>query len=101
MTELTVVSSHGTLTIDGEGRVHHFEPNETGDPKDIKHLNSITRFDLREWCRHHDGFTFPHRFDILDLGYWYKNVREQEVKYVPADKDWRKTVAEQKEASNG
>lgn len=99
MTELTVVSSHGTITIDGEGQVLSFEPNETGDTKSIKHLNSITRFDLMEWCKHHGTYTLPTRFDILDLAYWYYDKRTAANVYVRADKGWRELKQEEK--SNG
>jgi hypothetical protein len=75
---LTVQSSHGHFTIDGN----------TGDvlSRQVQDeaLQRLVRFDLAEWHNYYGGPPGPD-LDILDLGYWLDSGT-----YEPPAHDWRR-----------
>ena len=76
----TVQSSHGTFTIDDEGRPIHVRI-DTDDLDSANVLTSITRFDLDEYRLAYGRL--DEEYDVLDLGYWYAGG------YEPPAYDWR------------
>jgi hypothetical protein len=92
MTEHRVASSHGLLTIDARGYVMSRDI-DNDDPDGSGHLARISRFDLAEWRRYWRKGK-PGSFDILDLGYWYRDTITQRILFEPPDEKWRNDVAD-------
>lgn len=84
-----VHSSHGDITIN----------LDTGDV--ISHNNNgnytdVVRFDLQEYFQHYSGEeqNQVNEFDILDLGYWFRDDKLALV-YEAPDHQWRQEILEQ------
>jgi hypothetical protein len=90
--QYTVGSSHGELTLDGEGYITHCRV-DNDDADGGRHLKSITRFDLVEWRKHWGNPEASH-IDILDLGYWYTDPKTHETAFALPDANWRAEIAE-------
>lgn len=83
----TVFSSHGTFSIDENGFVIMFI-QDGADTQDTKHLHTVRRFNLEEYRRTYKKVDY--QFDILDLGYWYRESLDDGDEYAQPAHDWRK-----------
>jgi hypothetical protein len=83
MCSLTVISSHGSITIDETGKVIDTDLDDTWD-------NPLpVRFNLNEWQRFWKETELPGGFDILDLEY------EDAADTVPACHDFRINIQQE------
>jgi hypothetical protein len=90
MSEVTAVSTHGTITFDSEtGRVldNELDPDFGAFP---------TWFDVFEWKRRYPGENIEGSHDILDFGYLFKKPAEEipghpsrAYHYEPPCEEWR------------
>ena len=95
-----VHSNHGTLHVDANGFVLWFDPFADGEVDAIAQLRSIRRFNLVEYQKVYKKL--DSEYDILDLGYWYREKGATEDKYEPPEHAWRNEIRlEQKEAADG
>jgi len=78
-----VTSSHGTFIIESEtGCVID---SDLDDCEDCPEYETISKFDIEEWCKYWKREPEERYYDILDLGYWYGDG-----KYEKPENDWRK-----------
>jgi hypothetical protein len=91
-----VFSSHGVFNIDQNGFVLTYV-QDGPDTEDTRHMHTVRRFNLEEHRRKYKKTDVE--FDILDLGYWYREAPDEGDKYAQPAHDWRKDRME--EAANG
>lgn len=93
-----VTSSNGEINAHKEnGQVISIIVHEGGDKSfaDIKKLN------IEEYLTYKALKEMPDTVDILDLGYWYENNPNAELKYEEPAHDWRKERDETQRANEG
>ena len=89
----TVRGSHGTLDINYHtGMVIEYHPANTEPEPDPDGYQDIFLFNLPEYCAYWKE-PLQDSYDILDLGYWYRDTKTSELKYEPPADDWRKDYA--------
>jgi hypothetical protein len=83
---ITVVGSHGVLSMDAAGRVIEVLALCTCAECQGHGYDAIVQFDAKEWRENYpDKLLEEQKFiDILDLGYWTRNGE-----YVGPDETWR------------
>lgn len=88
---ITVMSSHGEITINGEtGEIIKKVLYNKNQPD----LKDISRFDVAEYRQKYgksSAAEMPNQIDILDLGYWVSSGT-----YVEPEHEWREEFRTQK-----
>ena len=91
---MIVHSSHGDIEIDFTGVPLNFDVDS-----DDNALRKIVRFDIQEYSRHYNELVDEsYEFDILDLGYWYKD--DSECKYEKPEEQFRREVQHMESGTN-